>query len=129
MKSKYLNLLGYIPPLFKSKLVKGNKIVRAGFLVHSQTRKFVQSLTFDPDRNTSLSTIPSPVTRSQGSFPNGKFKYEGETRITTLGITNMSGSLFTLADWRLQSNILSFINHKEMGSYTYYTTVAQINSG
>lgn len=71
--------------------------MRAGFLVHSQTRKFVQSLTSDPDKNKSLRTTSSPVTGSQGSFPNGKFKYVGGTRLTTLVITNMSGSLFTLA--------------------------------
>lgn len=39
-----------------------------------QTRKFVQSLAFDPQKNKSLWSKSWPLTGTQGSFPSGKQK-------------------------------------------------------
>lgn len=43
-------------------------------MLSRSTRKFVQSLAFDPQKNKSRCSKMCPLTGSQGSFPSGKQK-------------------------------------------------------
>lgn len=64
---KKKNMLYYFP-------LRYGKLALVIFLDNLQTRKFVQSLAFDPHENKSLSSKLCPMTGSQGSFPSGKQK-------------------------------------------------------